>query len=89
MPDRPNIKPHDWITVDQTILAVVVRVIERGEIWSDCEVVYDPKNPTNRDVRWTGTHWQFVSSSPESYAEKRSRLAPFVATLKRAKGSSS
>jgi hypothetical protein len=82
MTDRPKVSPADWIYIGK--LAAVVAVVRPvGDPLGDCEVVFDPKKPTNRDVKWTGERWEFVESGDYGGdADKYQRLAPYVARLK-------
>jgi hypothetical protein len=78
MADRSNVKPHDWIKVEN-VPCVVAVVHEHG----DLEVVFSPTKPANVDVKWDGQEW--VSSNPSDlggYADRYPRLGAFVRTLK-------
>jgi hypothetical protein len=47
-------------------------------------VVFDPKKPTNADVKWMGEVWQFVEENDlGGYADKYNRLRHYVEILKR------
>lgn len=82
MSNRPVIKPGDWISVGETD-CVVANVLESGSLLGDCEVVYNPTQPTNDNVRWGETKWEFVYSSPSGgYADKYDRLKEAVWKLK-------
>jgi hypothetical protein len=73
MADRPDIKPHDWIKVEN------VPCVEHG----DLEVVFNPTKPANVDVKWDGQDWVFSNPSDlGGYADRYPRLSAFVRTLK-------
>jgi hypothetical protein len=78
MADRPDIKPHDWIKVEN-VPCVVAAVHERG----DLEVVFNPEKPANVDVTWNGREWVFRNPGDlGGYADRYPRLSAFVHTLK-------
>ena len=83
MSERPSIKPGDSIYIGGNNLAAIVAVVRAaGDRHGDCEVVFSPDKPTNRDVRWTGESWEFVPSGDYGgYASKYSRLATYVSLL--------
>ena len=82
MKDRPEINTRDWISVKGT-QCVVTKVREPNSIFGDCEVVFDSSKPTNRNVRWNGSEWEFVETGDfGGYADKYDRLRPYVAILK-------
>lgn len=82
MSERPEIRLGQWISIGQ-IRAVVSKIHEQGQGFGDCEVVFDPRKPTNRDAEWLDGAWQFVDS-PDfgGYAEVGDRLRRFVTILK-------
>ena len=83
MSDRPTVKPRGWIRVGSTD-CVVANVRGPGQSLGDCEVVFNPDKPTNRDVTWDGDQWNFVESGDYGgYAEKYPRLSEYVQILKR------
>jgi hypothetical protein len=83
MSERPTIKPGDWIRIG-SVDCVVSLVRPHNDEWGDCEVVFDPKKPTNADVKWMGEVWQFVEKNDlGGYADKYNRLRHYVEILKR------
>ncbi|MBX8528522.1 hypothetical protein K5D32_02545 [Pseudomonas cichorii] len=46
-------------------------------------VVSHPEKPTNSDVIWGGSAWQFAPGDFGGYADRNHRLSEFVAKLKR------
>lgn len=65
---------------------VVANVRAEGDTLGDCEVVLNASKPANRDVRWSGNAWEFVPSGDYGgYADRYTRLAPYVRILKGAK----
>ena len=83
MTERPHINPGDWIRVG-SLDCVVSMVRPPDHSFGDCEVVFDPSKPTNRDVEWTGDAWRFVETGDfGGYADKYERLSAYVQTLKR------
>jgi hypothetical protein len=83
MSERPPIKPGDWIRIG-SVDCVVSLVRPHNDEWGDCEVVFDPKKPTNADVKWMGEAWQFVEKNDfGGYADKYNRLRHYVEILKR------
>lgn len=85
MSDRPDIKPGDWIEIEGVDCVVCV-VREHLDAFGDCEVVFDPAKPTNRDVIWNDEEWRFMETGDYGgYAEKYERLRPFVLQLIRQK----
>jgi hypothetical protein len=87
MSDRPDVKPSDWIEVGD-IDCVVCVVREHLDAFGDCEVVFNPKKPTNRDVIWNSgaEEWRFWETGDYGgYAEKYKRLRPFVVQLMQGK----
>lgn len=83
MTTMPNIKPGDWIEVG--FIDAVVSVIRPPDhhMGAQCEVVFDASKPTNHDVRWNGSTWEFIKSGDEGgYADKYPRLREYVAILK-------
>lgn len=81
---RPNVKPHDWIVVENVDCVVaMVRDPEFAQIFGELEVVFDPKKPTSHDVEWTVGAWTFCKRSDfGGYADRYSRLSAFVRTLR-------
>lgn len=79
MSDRPKINPGEWILVGSTH-CVVANIHDNG----DCEVVFNSSKPTNCDAHWDGQAWVFIESIDYGgYAEKYSRLNPYIQILKR------
>ena len=79
---RPQLKPYDWIRIGQ-VDCVVALVREEGDSSGDCEVVFNPKNPTNHDVEWDGDKWVFCKRNDfGGYAEKYTRLQEAVHRLR-------
>jgi len=85
MTDRPSIKPGDWIEVEG-VPCVVANLREPDPLFGDCEVVFNPSKPTNRDAKWEGGAWHFVKSGSDfgGYADK-DRLQRYVQILKSGK----
>ena len=83
MKERPSVGPGDWITVmPGSIDCVVCSVFATGTSPYDCEVVKNPKKPGNVEVIWKNGAWYFHDPDDfGGYAERYSRLAPFVAKL--------
>ena len=84
MPDRPDIKPGQWIRVGRRD-CVVARVRESGHVFGDCEVIFDESKPTNSDIEWDGNEWKFAERGSDygGYADRYSRLDEYVRILKR------
>lgn len=62
-------------------MVAVVRA--EGDSSGDCEVVFDPVKPTNRDIRWREGSWHFVETGDYGgYAENYPRLRQYVQILK-------
>jgi hypothetical protein len=62
---------------------VVSTVRAQGDPAGDCEVVFDQRRPTSRDVRWNGSAWEFVESGDFGInVDKVPRLTPYVQALK-------
>ena len=82
MSERPEIRLGQWIAIGQ-VRAVVSTIHEQPLGFGDCEVVFNPQKPTNRDVEWRDGVWRFVDS-PDfgGYAESSDRLRRFVTILK-------
>ena len=83
--ERPNIKPHDWITIG-TRHAVVSNIIEESDDKIKVEIVYlDDKNKAiNENVIWKNNKWEFEYNTPTGgYADKYTRLNEFVGQLRR------
>lgn len=82
MIERPEIRLGQWISIGM-VRAVISTIHEPGKGFGDCEVVFDPRKPTNRDAEWRDGAWQFVES-PDfgGYAESSDRLRRFVTILK-------
>jgi hypothetical protein len=82
MADRPNVKPHDWINVEN-VPCVVAIVLEPTNPLGDIEVVFAPQKPANVMVKWNGDKWIFAQPNDlGGYADRYPRLSPFVRTLK-------
>jgi hypothetical protein len=83
MNNRPEIKPGDWIIV-QNVDCVVANVRQPGHTFGDCEVVFNPSKPTNHDVIWNGVEWKFVEYDIYGgYSIKETRFTKYVRILKR------
>jgi hypothetical protein len=79
---RPDVKPHDWIQVEN-VPCVVAVMPEPTNPSSDIEVVFGREKPANVMVKWTGNNWVFAQPNDlGGYADRYSRLSPFVRTLK-------
>ena len=85
MAERPDIKPGDWIRIGKTDCVVTGVFEEPGDPMRDCEVVFNPQEPTNRDAQWNGDDWEFVGTEIGGRADHYKRLSEFVSLLKRGK----
>jgi hypothetical protein len=82
MSERPPIAHGSWIRI-AIVDCVVSKVRAEGDPAGDCEVVFDPKRPTTRDVRWNGSVWEFVESGDFGInADEVPRLTDYVQALK-------
>lgn len=82
MKNRPKIKEGDWIVVENCN-CVVAHVYEPDSSFGDCEVVFNKKKPTNRDVKWNGEKWMFKDSGDfGGYANRSQRLKMYIGILK-------
>ncbi len=88
---KPKVNPCDWITIGKgtglidKLDAVVCQVHDDSD-YADIEVVYldDRNRAINEDVIWDQSHWEFKNQGPcGGYADRYSRLAEFVAILRR------
>ena len=79
MPEKPAVKPGDWITFGSALLpkdAVVCKVYQDAS-WADIEVVYldNRDRAINEDVVWKDGKWQFKNQGASGgYADKYERL---------------
>ena len=86
MSEFPVVKPSEWISVGEKgcVVAAVYEQRSPGEI----EVVYldDRNRAINEDVIWSDGQWTFKHSRPSGgYADKSTRLEPYVRQLRRGK----
>ena len=84
MTDMPKVSPGEWVMVG-SIQAVVSNVYDGPSAnGGNAEVVFlDRHQAVNRDVRWTGTEWEFVNQGDYGgYADRYSRLQPYVRILR-------
>jgi hypothetical protein len=84
MPEMPKVEPGDWIRIGERDALVCQLYKERpSPAGSRIEVVYDRKRPTNADVVWADTHWDFVEKGDfGGYADNYPRLAGWVRLLR-------
>ncbi|MBI4293625.1 MAG: hypothetical protein HY661_19285 [Betaproteobacteria bacterium] len=82
MSDRPEVKPGDWVIVGG-VRCVVANIRALDDRFGDCEVVFNPSKPTNRDIKWSDGAWHFVETGDfGGYADHYERLRQFVQILK-------
>jgi hypothetical protein len=84
MRDIPKISRREWVIVG-SIRAVVSNVYDGlSANGGNVEVVFlDGHQAVNRDVRWTGTEWEFVNQGDYGgYADRYPRLQPYVGILR-------
>jgi hypothetical protein len=85
MSNQPVINVGDWIDVEG-VPCVVANTRDEGHFFGYCEVVCNPKKPSNRDVKWSNEKWVFDNPNDfGGYADKYQRLNNVVSILKRGK----
>ncbi|MHB0820101.1 hypothetical protein ACYCFK_17725 [Stutzerimonas stutzeri] len=79
---RPPVSAGSWIRVGE-LNCVVSAVFEVGNPFGDCEVVFNPTNPSSDNVRWDGKQWLFVAAPDYGGYGDAPRLKRYVEILKR------
>ena len=80
----PKVSPGDWITVGNRNAVVCNVFNEPGPQGAHIEVVYldDRDRAINVDVKWSENGWKFPEGMGGGYADKYSRLQPYVSKLR-------
>ncbi|PSV43133.1 hypothetical protein [Photobacterium indicum] len=79
---RPTVYAGRWIWVNPHD-CLITRVRSASNPFGDCEVVFDPLNPTCRNVYWNDESWAFTDNEYFSTAAESVRLSRFVKELKK------
>lgn len=85
--ELPELKEYQWVTIGAGGLRAVVSKVYADTTLGNAEVVYlqgsgKRAKAINDDIRWADNRWEFVHQGPNGgYADRKPRLASFVAML--------
>jgi hypothetical protein len=83
MTEAPQPKSGDWIKIGS--IDAVVTDVRSPEDDGRLEVVCNPDRPALYGVNWNGEAWEFEHPMRGDYADRVSRVLPFVEALRRGK----